>query len=95
MAEMTHPAFEDRCIISCGMLHPEMTHLVESGFLNPRQLLFTPPGLHALPDKLEEHLLRRRAEAREACPDQQMIVVYGKKCYVNPDEPVKRVDSIL
>ena len=26
---MTPPTFEDRCIISCGMLHPEMTHLVD------------------------------------------------------------------
>jgi len=95
MAEMTQPAFEDRCIISCGMLHPEMTHLMETGFLNPRWILFTPPGLHALPDRLEEHLLRRLTQAREWCPDQKIIVVYGKKCYVNPDEPVKRVHSIL
>jgi len=95
MAEMTHSTFEDHCIISCGMLHPEMTRLVESGFLNPRRLLFTPPGLHALPDKLEEHLLKRLAQAQESCPDHKIIVVYGKKCYVNADEPLKRVDSIL
>ena len=53
MAEITHSTFKDCCIISCGMLHPEMTHLVESGFLDPHRVLFTPPGLHALPDKLE------------------------------------------
>jgi hypothetical protein len=92
---MTYPTFEDRCIISCGMLHPEMTHLVDSGFLNPRRILFTPPGLHALPDRLEEHLLSRLAQAREWCPDHQIIVVYGKKCYISTDEPLKRVDSIL
>ena len=34
MAEANKPTFEDRCIISCGMLHPEMTHLAESGFLS-------------------------------------------------------------
>jgi hypothetical protein len=95
MAEMAHPTFRDGCIISCGMLHPEMTHLREIGFLNPLRMLFTPPGLHALPDKLEEHLLRRLAQAREQCPDHMIVVVYGKKCYVNPDEPLKRVDSIL
>ena len=92
---MTYPTFEGRCIISCGMLHPEMTHLVESGFLNPRRILFTPPGLHALPDRLEEHLLSRLAQAREWCPDHQIVVVYGKKCYISTDEPLKRVDSIL
>jgi len=95
MAEMVHPGFADRCIISCGMLYPELTHLVETGFLNPLRILFTPPGLHALPDKLEEYLLRRLKQARESCPDHKIIVVYGKKCHVSTDEPLKRVDSIL
>lgn len=95
MAEMIHSTFENHCIISCGMLHPELTHLMKSGFLDPRRILFTPPGLHALPDKLEEHLLKRVAQARELCPDHRIIVVYGKKCYVNTDEPLKRVASIL
>ena len=95
MAEMDHPTSGDRCIISCGMLHPEITHLREIGFLNPRRILFTPPGLHALPDKLEQHLLRRLAQARKWCPDHKIVVVYGKKCYVNLDDPLKRVDSIL
>ncbi|HEY67969.1 MAG: hypothetical protein DRI79_08465 [Chloroflexi bacterium] len=94
MAEMIH-TFEDRCIISCGMLHPEITYLMESGFLNPLRILFTPPGLHALPDRLEEHLLNRLVQARESCPDHKIIVVYGKKCYISTDEPLKRVDSIL
>jgi hypothetical protein len=87
--------FEDCCVISCGMLHPEITYLAESGFLNPRRVLFTPPGLHALPDRLEQHLLSRLDQAREECSDQRIIVVYGKKCYVSVDEPLKRVDSIL
>jgi hypothetical protein len=99
MAEMSHPTFEDRCVISCGMLYPEINHLMESGFLNPRRVLFTPPGLHALPTKLEEHLLKRLAQAREWCPDHRrlpnIIVVYGRKCHINVDEPLKRVDSIL
>jgi hypothetical protein len=95
MAEMTHPTFEDRCIISCGMLHPEMAYLMEAGFLNPRHILFTPPGLHALPDRLETYLLKRLAQVREWCPDHKIVVVYGKKCHVSVDEPHKRVDSIL
>jgi len=95
MAEMTHSTFEDCCIVSCGMLHPEMTHLMETGFLNPRRILFTPPGLHALPDRLEAYLLKRLAQVREWCPDHKIIVVYGKKCHISVDEPLKRVDSIL
>jgi hypothetical protein len=92
---MTPPTFEDHCIISCGMLQPEIAHLMETGFLNPRRILFTPPGLHALTDRLEENLLKRLAQARESCPDHRIIVVYGKKCYISADEPLKRVDSIL
>jgi hypothetical protein len=95
MAEMSRPTFEDRCVISCGMLYPEIAHLMESGFLNPRRILFTPPGLHALPTKLEDHLLKRLTQAREWCPDHKTIVVYGRKCHISVDEPLKRVDSIL
>jgi hypothetical protein len=95
MTDMADPASRDRCIISCGMLHPEITYLRETGFVNPRRILFTPPGLHALPDKLEEHLLRRLAQVRQSCPDHKIIVVYGEKCHVSTDEPLKRVDSIL
>ena len=92
---MAHTTFEDCCLISCGMLRPEIAHLAENGFFNPRRILFTPPGLHALPDKLEEHLLRRLAEARQSCPDDKVVVVYGSKCYVHADAPLKRVESIL
>jgi hypothetical protein len=95
MTDMAYLMSRDSCIISCGMLHPEITHLQDTDFLNARRILFTPPGLHALPDKLEEHLLRRLAQAREWCPDHKIVVVYGKKCYVNPDDPLRRVDSIL
>jgi hypothetical protein len=92
---VNHNAFEDHCIISCGMLHPELTYLIETGFLNPRRILFTPPGLHALPEKLEQHLYRRLSQARQWCSDQKIIVVYGKKCHVSTEDPFKRVDTML
>jgi len=95
MTEMSPPLFEDRCVISCGMLHPEVVHLMETGFINPRRILFTPPGLHALPGRLEEHLVKRLAQAQQTCADDRIVVVYGKKCCVDADEPLKRVDSIL
>jgi len=87
--------FEDRCIVSCGMLRPEINHLMESGFLAPRRVLFTPPGLHAWPAKLEEHLLKRVAHARRWCLSHKTIVVHGRKCYVNLDEPRVQIDTIL
>jgi len=87
--------FKNSCIVSCGILYPEMKHLMDTGFLNPHKILFTPPGLHAKPDELERQLLRRLAQTREMCPNHKIIVAYGKNCYVSPDEPVRRVDTIL
>lgn len=87
--------FKNSCIVSCGILYPEMRHLMDTGFLNPHRILFTPPGLHAKPDELERQLLKRLAQTRESCPNHKIIVAYGKKCYVDADEPVKRVDTIL
>jgi hypothetical protein len=95
MTEVTHSGFENHCILSCGMLYPEITHLVETGFWNPRRIFFTPPGLHAIPERLENYLLKRIAHARRWCSDLDMIVVYGKKCHVSIDEPLKRIDSIV
>ena len=92
---MEKPTFEDYCIISCGMLHPEITYLMDDGFLDPQRIFFTPPGLHALPERLESYLFERISQARESCPDHKIIVVYGKKCHISTDEPLKRVDTIL
>jgi len=77
------------------MLQPEINHLAETGFLNPLKIFYTPPGLHALPEKLEQHLLRRVEQARSLCPDDRILVVYGRSCYMDPDQPDKGVDSIL
>lgn len=93
--EESNGKFENRCIISCGMLQPEINHLAETGFLNPLKIFYTPPGLHALPEKLEQHLLRRVEQARSLCPDDRILVVYGRSCYMDPDQPDKGVDSIL
>ena len=95
MTKLAHSGFENRCLISCGMLYPEITYLVKTGFLNPRHILFTPLGLHAIPERLEEYLLKKLARIQEWCSDPEIIVVYGKKCHVSTDEPLKRVDSIL
>jgi hypothetical protein len=95
MSAMVQPTFEKCCLISCGMLYPEINYLMETGFINPRQIFFTPPGLHALPDRLEKHLLKKLTMAREGCPTHKIIVVYGEKCYVSTGEPLKRVDTIL
>ena len=88
-------SFQDHCIISCGMLQPELHHLMATGFLDPGKILFTPPGLHAVPRDLERRLVERLAEAREHCPPERTIVAYGRRCYLHTDEPSRRIDGIL
>jgi hypothetical protein len=77
------------------MLHHEIASLRECGFLNPKHIFFTPPGLHALPERLENALLERLSGAHAFCPADKTLVVYGKKCFVDPNEPSKRIESIL
>lgn len=90
-----HKSFKDRCIVSCGMLHPELNYLMQNGFLDPYKILFTPPGLHAIPDELERQLVRKLKKAMEYCPPQKIVVVYGNKCYVNADNPSRKIDMII
>lgn len=77
------------------MLHPELSYLMKIGFLDPYKILFTPPGLHAIPDELERQLVRKLKKAMEYCPPDKIIVVYGRKCYLNADNPSRNIDMII
>lgn len=88
-------SFEDHCIVSCGMLYPELNRLMKIDFLDPYKILFTPPGLHAIPDELERQLVRKLKKAKEYCPPQKIVVVYGRKCYLNADNPSRKIDVII
>jgi len=88
-------SFKNHCIVSCGILRPELTFLMETGFLDAHKVLFTPPGLHVLCDELEKQLLKALNRAKELCPSQDIIVVYGRRCYTNLDDASKTIDSIL
>ena len=55
MAKPLDPSFADRCIVSCGIVSTELTQLVEACFLNPLQILSTPPGCR-VPEDHREHL---------------------------------------
>ena len=90
-----HVSFKDSCVVSCGILRPELTALAESGYLDAHKLLFTPPGLHVLPDQLEKHLSRALTRIKEDCPSQGILVVYGRRCYTNLEDASKTIDSIL
>ncbi|KPK50879.1 MAG: hypothetical protein AMK72_01120 [Planctomycetes bacterium SM23_25] len=69
-----------RCrIVACGTLRGEIRQLAREGLLDGDRLLFTAPGLHEWPRRLEEQLTR---QLEKACSNSEpVIVVYGESCY--------------
>ncbi len=91
---MNTVSFEDIAIVSCGTLTMELTRLKEEGFLNAKKILFTVPGLHQDIQELETQLIRQIKKARKV--SEKILVIYGGKfCYVNADEPLKTMKTII
>ena len=91
---MDNLTFKDTAIVSCGTLRMELKYLQEEGFLDTDHVYFTTPGLHEDIHELERQLVEKIQKAREAVDT--VIVVYGGKfCYVNADEPLRRMDTII
>lgn len=87
-------SFSDIAIVSCGALRLELNHLRDTGFLDARQVWYTPPGLHETPRELERQLLNQIAKAKDMA--NKVIVVYGGKfCYVNADEPTRTMKTMI
>jgi hypothetical protein len=89
----TH-SFSDIAIVACGTLKPELTRLQEEGFLDTDNVLFTTPGLHQDIPELEKQLVARIGKAREK-RDKVLVVYGGKFCYVNVDQPTRRIQNVL
>ena len=91
---MENLSFKDTAIVSCGTLRMELNRLQTEGFLDTDHLFFTTPGLHEDIHELERQLVERINKAKEVAD--QVIVVYGGKfCYVNADEPLRKMDTII
>lgn len=86
-------AFEGYGIVACGTLRPELDYLKDTGFLNADKILYTTPGLHEVPQKLEKQLKKQIGNARDY--SQKIIVVYGEKCYVDTNDPSRGIDRII
>ena len=87
-------SLQDYAIVACGTLNMELNHLRDSGFLDARKVLYTKPGRHEVPRELESQLVRQIANAKKYA--QRIIVVYGGKfCYVNADDPCRKIDTII
>ena len=88
-----HTSFKGYTIVSCGTLRPELKFLREQGVLDADRILYTAPGLYEHPRELEKQLTRQLASAREHA--QEIIVVYGSRCYVDPIDPFRSIDRLI
>jgi len=87
-------SFRDYAIVACGTLNMELNHLRDSGLLDARKILYTKPGRHEVPLELESQLIRQIGAAKKFAPN--IIVVYGGKfCYINADDPYRKIDTII
>jgi hypothetical protein len=87
-------SFQDYAIVACGTLNMELNHLRESGLLDARVILYTKPGRHEAPLELESQLIKQIGAAKAYAPN--IIVVYGGKfCYINADDPYRKIDTII
>jgi hypothetical protein len=87
-------SFQDYAIVACGTLNMELNHLRDSGVLDARKILYTKPGRHEVPRELESQLIRQIGTAKTYASN--IIVVYGGKfCYVNADDPYRKIDTIV
>ena len=87
-------SFQGYAIVACGTLNMELNHLRDRGLLDARKILYTKPGRHEVPRELEDQLIRQIANAKKYA--QKIIVVYGGKfCYVNADNPYRKIDTII
>jgi Protein of unknown function (DUF1638) len=87
-------SFQDYVIVACGTMNMELNKLKESGFLDARKILYTQPGRHEVPRELESQLTKQIMTAKEYASN--IIVVYGGKfCYVNGDDPYRKIDTII
>jgi hypothetical protein len=89
-----HVSFQDYAIVACGTVNLELNYLKGSGFLNAKKILYTKPGRHEVPQELESQLIRQIGTAKKYAS--KIIVVYGGKfCYVNADNPYRKIDTII
>ena len=87
-------SFSNIAIVACGTLSLELNHLKTEGFLDTNHIYFTTPGLHEDIRELERQLTDRIQRAK-AEADRVLVVYGGKFCYVNADEPLRTMKTIV
>ena len=91
---MKNISFSEIAIVACGTMSMEINQLKEEGFLDTEHIYYTTPGLHQDIHELERQLIEKIQKAKEKT--KKIIVVYGGKyCYVNVDEPLRTMQTII
>ena len=91
---MENISFANISIVACGTMSLELQYLQDEGFLDARHIYYTTPGLHQNISELDQQLTRQIRKAQE--DTDTIIVVYGGKyCYVNAEEPTRRIQTII
>jgi hypothetical protein len=91
---MGEVSFSDIAIVSCGTLSLELNYLKNEGFLDAKAIYYTTPGLHQDCRELERQLIDRVAKAKQTA-DRVVVVYGGKFCYVNADQPLRTMKTII
>jgi len=86
-------SFKGYNIVSCGTMRMELESLRRSRFLDADKVLYCAPGLHEWPRELEKQLPRQLSRAAE--PPSRIIVVYGKKCFKDLNQPARETDALI
>ena len=86
-------SFKGSSVVACGTLRREIQALAAGGLLDADRILFTAPGLHEWPEKLERQLGRQCAKAGEN--SRRVIVAYGEKCFIDVADPTRDTDALL
>jgi hypothetical protein len=86
-------SFKGFSVVACGTMRAELRKLAAEGFLDADALLFTAPGLHEWQRELDAQLTRQLKKARER--SDQAIVVYGERCFLDPNDPARNTDALL
>jgi len=86
-------SFKGISIVCCGTLKSEIEYLKNTHFLDVDKILFTAPGLHEKQTELERQLSSQLEKAKTY--SQEVIVVYGERCYLDPVDPTRDIDRLI
>jgi hypothetical protein len=90
---MDRASFKGGAVVSCGTLRMELESLQQSGFLDADTVLYCAPGLHEWPWELEKQLPRQLSRAAQV--SSRVIVVYGKKCFMDLSQSARETDALI